>query len=107
MNEKWKQVLEESRNNYLSIVQALSKMQKEFEKIMINSAENSVSYQQEMGNILNNWVEMGHALRKNFKEIFDANLKNTFSSQYSPVNPGCEGGKFLMLTLKTPFLPFL
>ena len=32
MNEKWKQVLEESRNNYLSIVQALSKMQKEFEK---------------------------------------------------------------------------
>ena len=33
-----------------------------------------------MGNILNNWVEMGHALRKNFKEIFDANLKNTFSS---------------------------
>jgi len=80
MNEQWKQLLEESRNNYLSIVQALSRMQKEFEKLMMNSAENGISYQQEMGNILNNWVEMGNSLRENFKEIFEANLKSTFSS---------------------------
>lgn len=82
MNEQWKNMLEESRNNYLSIVQSLSKMQKEIEKIMIYTAENNLSYQNDLSNLLSNWVEIGNNIRDTLQKIFEQNLKNTFDSMY-------------------------
>lgn len=81
MNEEWKKMLEESRNNYLAIVQAISKMQKEIEKTFINTAENSFNQQQEeLTNILNNWVKMGTAMKENLQNVFETNFKSTFNS---------------------------
>ena len=81
MNEEWKKMLEESRNNYLAIVQAISKMQKEIEKTFINTAENSFNQQQEeLTNILNNWVKMGTAMKENLQTVFETNFKSTFNS---------------------------
>jgi len=81
MNEDWKKMLEESRNNYLAIVQAISKMQKEIEKTFINNAESSFTQQQEeLSLILNNWVKMGTSIKENLQSLFENNLKNTFES---------------------------
>lgn len=81
MNEEWKKLLEESRNNYLAIVQSISKMQKEIEKTFISNAESSFNHQQEeLTAILNNWVKMGTAMKENLQSVFETNLKNTFDS---------------------------
>ncbi|HCL56587.1 MAG TPA: hypothetical protein DHW82_06215 [Spirochaetia bacterium] len=82
MNQDWKKLLEESRNNYLSIVQSLSKMQKEIEKVMMYTAENNMAYQNELSSLLNNWVNIGNNIRDGLQNLFEENLKNTFNSIY-------------------------
>ncbi len=80
MTEKWRKLLEDSRNNYLSVVQSLSKMQKQIEKIMMGTSENSVSYQTELTTLLTNWVEIGNSVREDLHKIFSENLKTTFDN---------------------------
>jgi Tfp pilus assembly protein PilO len=80
MKEQWKELLEESRNNYLAIVQSLSKMQKQLEKIMVSTAENGISYQNDFTKMLAQWVNIGNQIRDDLKEIFEQNLKTTYDS---------------------------
>lgn len=81
MNETCKRMLEKSRNNYITLIQTISEMQKEFEEIVIKCAENNYNHQKE--NIflyLNNWVKMGATIKESFQSIFEGNLNNRFES---------------------------
>lgn len=80
MNEQWKKLLEESRNNYLSVVQSFSKMQKEVEKIMIYTTENGMTYQKDLTKILSDWVEVGNTIRDDLQKMMEQNLKTTFDN---------------------------
>lgn len=80
MQEKWKDLLEESRNNYLSVIQSLSKMQKEMEKLVISATENGISYQKDFSGILSDWVQMGNVLKEGMQTFFKNNMKQTFDA---------------------------
>ncbi len=80
MNEEWKKLLEDSRNNYLSVVQSLSKMQKQIEKIMMHATENGLNYQQELTKLLTSWVDIGNSVRDDLSQMFSDNFKSTFES---------------------------
>jgi len=43
MMNNWKEILEKSRDNYISVVQTISKMQKEIEKILFTMADSNLA----------------------------------------------------------------
>jgi len=77
--DQWKDILENTRESYMSSLKSITKMQEETEKLIANLAQKSKSLQEENVKIVKEWIESGINLRDQFKKIFEDNYKKVLS----------------------------
>jgi hypothetical protein len=78
-SEQWKDILETTRESYMSSLKSLTKMQEETEKLVSNLAQKSKNLQEDNIKVVKEWIENGIKLRDDFKKIFEENYKKVLS----------------------------
>ena len=75
----WKEVVEKTRENYLKVIDALSKIQVETEKVINSVVEKGNSYKEESSKMIKEWIEKGNQVRDSFQKSIEENMKKSLS----------------------------
>lgn len=79
MQEKWKELLSESRENYFMGVKTLTRLQEMIEKMLVSIVDNGLAYQQDVSGMIMDCTNIYNLLKHDIQKILEGNLKITMN----------------------------
>lgn len=73
----WKEIVEKTRENYLKVIDALSKIQAETEKVINSVIDKGNSYKEESSKMIKEWIDKGNQIRENFQKSIEENVQKS------------------------------
>jgi DNA anti-recombination protein RmuC len=92
MMNNWKEILEKSRDNYISVVQTISKMQKEIEKILFTMADSNLASNKKVSEFFEEWIKTQLNIRDAINEGLNKTVEKMFNniSDFFPLKKELE-----------------